>query len=349
MSTKPAILLINLGTPEAPTTQAVRTYLNEFLSDPRVVEIPRIIWWPILKLFILPTRPKVSAARYAQIWTTEGSPLKVYTARQANLLQGYLGERVRAPLVIDYAMRYGSPSIAHRLARLTAAGCNRILVIPLYPQFSGSTSASAFDAVYRALGAMRDPPAIRTVRAFHDDPGYISALAATVRDYWMKRGRPDVLVMSFHGIPRRTVEAGDPYERECRATAGLLAEALALDERQYRVAFQSRFGRAAWLQPYTAEVLTSLGRDKTRCVDVICPGFPADCLETLEEIAIEGKGLFLEAGGGEFRYIPCLNDRHEWISALTDISARNLHGWLDLPPADSPKPWLTPLSTGMGA
>ena len=349
MSSKPAILLINLGTPEAPTPEAVRTYLNEFLSDPRVVEIPRFIWLPILKLFILPTRSKASAARYAKIWTADGSPLRVYTERQASLLRGYLGERTRAPLVVDYAMRYGSPSIADTLARLSAAGCDRILLIPLYPQFSGSTSGSAFDAAHRALGAMPTPPAIRTVQTFHDDSGYIKALAASVREYWEKRGRPDVLVMSFHGIPRRAVEAGDPYERECLTTAELLAAELALNESKYRVAFQSRFGRAAWLQPYTAEVLTTLGREKTQCVDVICPGFPADCLETLEEIAIEGKDLFLEAGGGELRYIPGLNVRHEWISALADISARNLHGWIDIPPAGPPKTRLTPLSTGMGA
>ena len=349
MAGTPGILLINLGTPKAPTPEAVRAYLSEFLSDPRVVEIPRFIWWPILKLLILPTRSKASAARYEKIWTADGSPLRVYTARQANLLRGYLGERVRAPLVVDYAMRYGSPSIADTLARLTAAGCDRILLIPLYPQFSGSTSGSAFDAADRALRSMSAPPEIRTVRAFHDDSGYIKALAARVRDHWEKRGRPDVLVMSFHGIPRRSVEAGDPYERECRATAQLLAAELALAEPKYRVAFQSRFGRAAWLQPYTAEVLTGLGREKTQCVDVICPGFPTDCLETLEEIALEGKNLFLEAGGGEFRYIPCLNDRHEWINALADISARNLHGWIDIPPADPLKSRLTPLSTGMGA
>jgi protoporphyrin/coproporphyrin ferrochelatase len=349
MSTKTAVLLVNLGTPEAPTPQAVRAYLDEFLSDPRVVEIPRLVWWPILKLFVLPTRPKASAERYAQIWTRDGSPLKVYTQRQTTLLQGYLGERLRAGLVIDYAMRYGTPSIAQKLGELKAAGCDRVLLIPLYPQYSASTSASALDAAYAALGSMRDQPALRTVREFHDDPGYVRALAASVRDFWMKRGHPTTLVMSFHGIPRRSVEAGDPYERQCRTTARLLAAELGLAEAQYRVTFQSRFGRAAWLQPYTAETLTELGRARTACVDVICPGFIADCLETLEEIAIEGKALFLKAGGEELRYIPCLNDRHEWIAALTELSARNLHGWVDIPPAGPQQPRLTPLSTGMGA
>lgn len=342
------ILLVNLGTPEAPTPQAVRAYLREFLSDPRVVEIPRLLWWPILNLFVLTTRPKASAARYAQVWTREGSPLKVYTARQAALLRGYLGERSKAPLVVDYAMRYGKPSIGEKLDLLKAQGCDRILLVPLYPQYSGSTSASALDAVYAALARMRNQPAIRTVRDFHDDAGYVAALEHSVREYWQKHGRPDMLVMSFHGVPRRTADLGDPYERQCRTTARLLAQALGLDEHQYRLAFQSRFGRAEWLKPYTAQVLTELGRGKTGRVDVLCPGFIADCLETLEEIAIEAKALYLEAGGRELRYIPCLNDRHEWIRALTDIAARNMLGWIGGPAEPRTKP-VGPLTTGMGA
>ena len=309
----------------------MRTYLAEFLSDPRVVEIPRAIWLPILYLFILTRRPKQSAARYQQVWTREGSPLRVYTARQTALLQGYLGERLRVPMVVDYAMRYGSPSIPEKLEALKAQGCDRILLFPLYPQYSASTTATAFDAAFRALGQMRDQPEIRTVRHFHDDPGYIAALEQSVRDHWMKRGRPQVLVMSFHGVPRRSLDLGDPYHCECQKTGRLLAEALGLSADEYRVTFQSRFGRAQWLQPYTAEVLRALGAQGTGRVDVICPGFVSDCLETLEEISIEGKGLFLEAGGREFHYVPCLNDSHLWIDALTALVERNLTGWTAQP------------------
>lgn len=325
------VLLINLGTPDAPTRPAVRAYLKEFLSDPRVVEIPRVLWWPILHLFILTTRPKASAARYEQVWTREGSPLKVHTERQTLLLQGYLGDRLRTPLSIDYAMRYGSPSIPDKLEALKARGCDRILLVPLYPQYSASTTATAIDAAFGSLARARDQPEIRTVRHFHDDPGYIAALEHSVREHWQKHGRAEVLVMSFHGVPRRTLELGDPYHCECRKTGRLLAEALGLAPEQYRVTFQSRFGRAEWLKPYTATTLEELGAQRTPSLDVICPGFVGDCLETLEEIAIEGKGLFIAAGGGEFRYIPCLNERHEWIAALTDLVERNLHGWTGQP------------------
>ena len=323
------VLLINLGTPDAPTPEAVRVYLREFLSDPRVVEIPRLVWWPILNFFILPTRPKAPAARYAQVWTRDGSPLRVYTERQTTMLQGYLGDRLRAPVVIDHAMRYGKPSIGDRIASLKDRGCDRILLIPLYPQYSASTTATAVDKVLESLGGMRIQPAIRTVRDFHDDPGYIGALAASVRDFWGKRGRPEILVMSFHGIPKRSITLGDPYQDQCLRTGTLLADELGLTESQFRITFQSRFGRAEWLKPYTAEVLEELGRAKLAPVDVICPGFIADCLETLEEIAIEGREIYSEAGGRELRYIPCLNDRHEWIAALTDLTARNLLGWVD--------------------
>jgi ferrochelatase len=330
----PGVLLINLGTPEEPTAPAVRSYLREFLSDPRVVEIPRPIWWLILNLFVLPRRPKQSAARYAQIWTRDGSPLRVYTAAQTNLLQGYLGDRLRQPLAIDYAMRYGKPSIAEKIDSLKARGCDRILLLPLYPQYSSSTTATAFDAAFDALSRMRAQPEIRTVRDFHEDKGYIAALEASIRDYWMKRGQPDFLVMSFHGVPRRTADLGDPYYSQCLATGQLLAGALGLEESRYRITFQSRFGRAEWLKPYTAEVLRELGERHTGQVDVICPGFVCDCLETLEEIAIEGRDIYTAAGGRELRYIPCLNDRHEWIRALTDIAERNLLGWVSPPPAD---------------
>ena len=321
------VLLINLGTPDAPTASAVRAYLREFLSDPRVVEIPRPVWWLILNLFVLTTRPGQSAERYAQVWMGEGSPLKVHTERQTTLLRGYLGERVKFPLVVDYAMRYGKPSIADRLQRLKAQNCDRILLLPLYPQYSASTTATAFDAAFACFAQMRNQPAIRTVRHFHDHGGYINALARNIRDYWMKNGRPERLVMSFHGVPRHTLDKGDPYHCECQKTGRLLAEALQLKPEQYRVTFQSRFGRAEWLKPYTAEVLAQFGKQQVGRVDVVCPGFVADCLETLEEIAIEGKTLFIQAGGREYHYIPCLNERDDWIQALTDIVAENLPGW----------------------
>ena len=335
-ATRTGVLLINLGTPEAPTREAVRDYLNEFLSDPRVVEIPRIVWWPILHLIVLRTRPKASAARYQQIWSPEGSPLKVYTERQATLLRGYLGDRLRLPLAVDYAMRYGSPSIGDKLHALRGQGCERILLFPLYPQYSSSTTATAFDAAFATLSRLRNQPEIRTVRQFHDDPGYIRALEASVRDHWTRRGRPDVLVISFHGVPHRTLELGDPYHSECQTTARLLAGALALEPEQYRVSFQSRFGRAEWLKPYTADILTELGRRKLGRLDVICPGFVSDCLETLEEIAIDGKALFCDAGGGDFHYIPCLNDRHEWITALTDMVQRHVQDWAIGPSPEAP-------------
>ena len=347
-ATGTGVLLINLGTPEAPTPEAVRTYLREFLSDPRVVEIPRPVWWLILNLFVLPRRPKESAARYAQIWTRDGSPLRVYTERQTNLLQGYLGERLKIPLAVDYAMRYGSPSIPEKIGSLKARGCARILLLPLYPQYSSSTTATAFDAAFGALAGLRNQPAIRTVRDFHDDAGYIAALEASVRDHWMKRGRSEMLVMSFHGVPRRTSTLGDPYHAQCLASGGLLAQALGLTEQQYRITFQSRFGRAEWLKPYTSDVLKELGRQQVGPVDVICPGFVCDCLETLEEIAIEGRGIYPRAGGNELRYIACLNDRHEWIKALTDIAERNLAGWVEARPADPQNLRSLGLSAGIG-
>jgi len=322
------ILLINLGTPEAPTAQALRPYLKQFLSDPRVVELPRALWWPILHGLVLTTRPRQSAAKYAKIWTADGSPLKFHTQRQAQLLRGYLGERVKAPPAVEWAMRYGNPGITAGLQRLREQGCDRVLVVPLFPQYSASATASACDGVFAALSRMRNLPALRVVKQFHDHPGYIGALAQSVKDHWMASGRAERLVMSFHGIPRFALERGDPYHCQCQKTGRLLAEALKLDASQVLVTFQSRFGRARWLQPYTIETLRELGQRKLRSVDIMCPGFVSDCLETLEEIAIENKAAFLGAGGGEFRYIPCLNERDGWIRALTDIALENLQGWL---------------------
>lgn len=327
------ILLVNLGTPDAPTAQALRPYLKQFLSNPRVVEFPRWAWWWILNGIILNTRPKKSAEKYSQIWMPEGSPLKVHTARQTRLLRDTLAERIQPVPMVEYAMSIGNPSIADVLRKMRQSTCERILVLPLYPQYAASSTAAAFDEVFAQLGKMRNTPAIRTVKHYHDHPGYIGALAQNVRDYWTKTGRPDKLVISFHGVPRVNVDKGDPYHYECQKTGQLLAEALELHASEYQICFQSRFGRAEWLSPYTAATLEQLGKQSTRRVDVICPGFVSDCLETLEEIAIEGKAIFIQAGGREFHYIPCLNEREDWIHALADIALINLQGWLEPEPS----------------
>lgn len=320
------VLYCNLGTPEAPTAPAVRRYLAEFLSDPRVVEIPRIAWLPLLHGVILPLRSKKSAAKYATIWTPEGSPLKVWTERQAGLLQGWLedqGHRVQ----VAWAMRYGRPSIASQLDALAQGGADRILVLPAYPQYSGTTTGSVADAVGAWAARQRNVPDLRIVTRYHDDPGYVGALAARVEAHWSAHGRPDQLVLSFHGVPERTLHLGDPYHCECRKTARLLAERLRLDAGQVTVTFQSRFGKAKWLEPYTEPTLQALARQGVRRVDVACPGFTSDCLETLEEIAQEARDAFLAAGGQAFHYIPCLNDDAGWIEALGHIAERNLAGW----------------------
>jgi ferrochelatase len=349
------VLLINLGTPDAPTTAAVRRYLREFLSDRRVIEIPPALWAPVLHAVILNTRPAKSARRYASVWTSEGSPLLVHSLRQKTLLTGYLGERLKAlGLPADHAqielgMRYGSPSIAEALSKLKEAGCSRLLVLPLYPQYAASATASALDTVFAALKAMRRVPAVRVVDAFYDDMGYIKSLAQNVNDYWVKNGRPDILVLSFHGVPRRTLDRGDPYHCHCQKTGRLLANELGLGSEEYVIAFQSRFGAADWLTPYTQPALIRLAKGGTRRVDVTCPGFVSDCLETLEEIAQEGKAAFLNAGGKEFHYIACLNERPAWIAALADLALRHLQGWLDAPPDAQSCELTLSRAKGMGA
>jgi ferrochelatase len=322
------ILLVNLGSPEAPTAQALRPYLKQFLSDPRVIEIPRAVWWLILNGIILNTRPKKSAEKYAAIWTADGAPLKVHTERQAKLLKGWLRDKIATPFTVEYAMRYGTPSIADTLARMKAAGCDRILILPAYPQYAASAAATAFDDAFAWLQRTRNQPALCTVKHYHDHRAYIGALAANIRDHWQTHGRPDVLVMSFHGVPRFTLDKGDPYHCECQKTGRLLAEALGLEVDQYRLSFQSRFGRAEWLQPYTDKTLAELGRAGVARVDVVAPGFTADCLETLEELAMEGRATFLAAGGKDFRYIPALNAHPRWIDALGRIALENLGGWV---------------------
>jgi ferrochelatase len=329
-----AVLYCNLGTPDSPCTPDVRRFLREFLSDPRVVEIPRLLWLLILHGIILRTRPAKSASKYASIWLPEGSPLKVWTEKQALLLQGWLAQRGH-DVKVRYAMRYGSTSIAEQLNALKAEGVARVLILPAYPQYSATTTASLFDAVYAWAGRMRNIPEIRFVNHYHDDARYISALAAGIQRYWKEHDRPEQLVMSFHGVPERTLHLGDPYQCECFKTARLLAEQLCLDRNQFKVTFQSRLGRAKWLQPYTEPSLIALGRAGVRRVDVVCPAFTSDCLETLEEINIEGRAAFLNAGGKEFHYIPCLNDDPAWITALCEITQQHLAGWPTQAPTDA--------------
>ncbi|MDH4233892.1 MAG: ferrochelatase, partial [Gallionella sp.] len=272
-------------------------------------------------------------AKYASIWLKEGSPLRVYTEKQAALLSGYLSQRTKAPYVVEYAMRYGNPSIPGVLRKLKEQNCQRILIVPMYPQYAASTTATVGDIVFAEMRQMRNTPALRTIKHFHDHPGYIKALASNIGDYWMKHGRPEKLLMSFHGLPKHMHDQGDPYHCECQKTARLLAQQLGLKPEQYAVTFQSRLGRHEWLQPYTSATLKELGKQKLKRIDVTCPGFVADCLETLEEIAMEGKEEFQHAGGGEYHYIPCLNERNDWMHALTDLVLDNLHGWLVVPDA----------------
>ncbi len=325
---KVGILLANLGTPDAPTAKALRPYLKQFLMDRRIVEIPRFIWWWILNCFILTTRPKQSAEKYAQVWMQDGSPLLVYAKKQAKLLRGFLGEKVKSPFVVELGMSYGNPSMKSAIEKLKTQHCDKILVFPLYPQYAASSTAASLDAVWHTLLKMRNVPAIRTIRQYHDHPAYIQALATRIKSYWALHRKPEKLIMSFHGVPKVHLTKGDPYHCACHKTARLLADALNLDANEYQVAFQSRFGKQEWLKPYLADTLTALGKAKTGRIDVVCPGFSSDCLETLEEIAMEGKGIFQSHGGGEYNYIPALNDSDEWIHAMTDIALENLHGWV---------------------
>jgi ferrochelatase len=321
-----AVVLINLGTPDAPTAPAVRRYLREFLSDPRVVELPRWLWWPVLNGPVLALRPRQSAAKYASVWTAEGSPLLVGSRQQAAALGAELALR-GVQIDVALAMRYGAPSIPAALAPLRARNVTRMLMLPMYPQYSATTTASAVDGVNRLVGRLRDVPEIRWIKHFADDPGYIEALRASVLEHWQHHGRGECLLMSFHGLPRRNLDLGDPYHCECQKTARLLAQSLGLERSAYRVSFQSRFGAARWLEPSTVDTLRSLARGGVRRLDVICPGFVADCLETLEEIVIEGQTQFQAAGGEQLRYIPCLNASPRFIWALADLVERNTSGW----------------------
>ncbi len=321
------VLLVNLGTPDAPTAPAVRRYLKEFLSDRRVVELPPLLWQPILRGIILNTRPKKSAHAYAQVWSEAGSPLAAVTAAQAKALQALLGEEAQ----VAWAMRYGNPAMGAELARLKASGCTRILIAPLYPQYSGATTASAIDALGAALATMRWQPATRTLPPYYDDPLHIEALRADIaRQLGALQFRPEVLLLSFHGMPERTLHLGDPYYCQCRKTARLLAEALAGDFPQLRieVSFQSRFGKAKWLEPATDVVLAAEAAKGTRALAVAAPGFSSDCLETREELSIRGQEQFIGAGGADYAVLDCLNDSAAGMAMLETLVRRELAGWM---------------------
>jgi ferrochelatase len=326
------VLVVNLGTPDEPSAPALRRYLSEFLSDPRVVEIPRLVWWLILNGIILNTRPKRSAAKYATVWTPEGSPLAVWTQRQAEGLATRLAAQGHA-VQVRHAMRYGNPSVPSVLDAMRADGVTRVLVLPLYPQYAAATTASVNDAVMRWALQARRMPEFRFVGEYHDDAGYIAALADRLQSHWRDKGRSEKLVLSFHGVPERSLHLGDPYHCHCHKTARLLAERLGLAAGDMVVTFQSRFGKAKWLEPYTEPTLRQLAAQGVKSVDVMCPGFVGDCLETLEEIAQEAHEAFIEAGGERFAYVSCLNDQPSWLDALTNLALRHMQGW---PTAASP-------------
>ncbi len=316
------VLLVNLGTPQAAEPKAVKRYLGEFLSDRRVVELPPLLWQPILRGIILNTRPKKSAEAYAQVWMKEGSPLAHYTRRQAELLAGRFGANVD----LRWAMRYGEPVLGEMLASMKADGCERILIAPLYPQYCGATTATVMDEAYRVLADMRWQPALRSLPPYHDDPAYIEALKISITaSLEALNFTPDALLLSFHGMPQRTLELGDPYHCQCRKTARLLGKAMG---REVRVAFQSRFGRAKWLEPATDTVLEAMPGEGIRKIAIAAPGFSSDCLETLEELAIRGKEQFIGAGGERFAYLPCLNDNAPGMAMLENLLQRELSGWI---------------------
>ncbi len=324
------VLLCNLGSPDAPTPEAVRRFLAEFLWDPRVIEMSRPLWWLILHGVILRIRPKRSARAYQSIWTEAGSPLTMISKRQTQALRLALEARIPGPVKVEMAMRYGEPSIATGLRNLQQANARRILILPLYPQYSATTSASIFDAVMNELKTWRWLPEMRYVNHYHDDNRFIQALANSILDSFKLEGRPQKLLFSFHGMPKRYFANGDPYFCECHKTARLTAERLGLEQDQWMVTFQSRFGREEWLKPYTDKTLEKLATEGVKKVALVCPAFSADCLETLEEIDVENREIFLKAGGESFSYIPALNDRQDHIDALAELALRNMQGWPEL-------------------
>lgn len=319
---KIGVLITNLGTPDAPTPKKLKTYLKEFLSDPRVVEFPRFLWWMILNFIILQIRPKRSAHAYETVWTEEGSPLLTITQAQQEKLQAQLSD-----YHVEFAMRYGNPSVSSKIQSMMESGVRKLLILPLYPQYCAATTASTFDAVAKDFTQRRWIPELRFVNHYHDHPLYIQACAEQIQQFQQKNGEPDLLILSYHGIPKRYLTNGDPYFCECHKTSRLIAQALGLNENQYKTTFQSRFGREEWLQPYTDETMKSLPTDGVKSVQVFCPGFSADCLETIEEIAVENKHYFIDSGGEKFDYIPALNAEDNHVHALTEIAKTHLEGW----------------------
>jgi len=324
---KIGVLITNLGTPDEPTTPALRRYLREFLSDPRVVEVPRLLWWLILNGVILRIRPRRSAAAYRTVWTERGSPLLFHTQDQHQALQAKLAERYGDDVVVEYAMRYGNPSIASGLQKLFDAGARKLVVLPLYPQYSAATTGSTFDAISHDFSKRRWLPDFRFVGHYHDEPKYIAAVADSIKKFWETHGKPEKLILSYHGVPLRYLHEGDPYHCECHKTSRLIAEQLGLEKHEYMTTFQSRFGREEWLQPYTDATLKALPEQGIKRIHVVCPGFSADCLETIEEIGEENREYFMEAGGKDYAYIPALNAEPAHIDALADIIDKQLHGW----------------------
>ena len=329
---KLGILLVNLGSPEAPTPSAVRKYLAQFLADPRVVESNRLLWWLVLHGIILRIRPARAAKAYQKVWTEDGSPLLHFTRLQTRAIQKKLEERFRGHVIADMAMTYGKPSIKEGLEGLRRAGARRLLVLPLYPQYSATTTAAVFDQVTDILQGWRWLPDLRMINQYHDHPKYIEALANSIKKQWREKPRGELLLFSFHGIPQRYVDNGDPYFCHCQKTARLVADKLALNKNEWKVVFQSRFGREPWLQPYCSVTLQKLPDTGIKNVDILCPGFAADCLETLEEIQMENKHLFIEAGGESFNYIPCLNENADHIDALCEVLTAHMFGWPETMP-----------------
>ena len=321
------VLVVNLGTPDAPTFSAVRRFLKQFLSDPRVVEYPRLLWWLILNLIILVIRPSRSAAAYRKVWTDQGSPLLLHSRAIQNKLRDRLNSISVTPIHVELAMTYGEPSISNAIDQLLTKGARRILTLPLYPQYSGTTTAAVFDVLARKLGRLRWIPETRFINDYHDAPGYIDALAASIRESWAANGRGDKLLMSFHGVPESTLMNGDPYHCQCQKTARVLANRLELRDDEWVIAFQSRVGREKWLAPYTDKTVKDLGAQGLSRIDVVCPGFSTDCLETLEEIAMQNAAFFQEAGGGSLHYIPSLNARDDHVRFLGDLVLQHTAGW----------------------
>ena len=329
MLNQTAVLLINLGTPEAPTPKAVKKYLKEFLSDRRVISISPWLWQPLLRGVILPLRSRSSAKKYQSIWSAQGSPLKFYTEQQTLKLREKLSALGYPELRVDFAMRYGLPGLPETLSALSAEGFRHILLLPLYPQYAGSSTGSALEASFQAIAAQQHPPGLQTITEYFDEPAYIDAMKIQINAHWAQHGKPhfeagDRLLLSFHGLPQRVIDHGDPYYSHCVKTYELLREALGLDTRHCLLSFQSRFGKEKWLEPATAPLLKKLGQDKTQRVDVFCPGFVADCLETIEELGIEGRAEFLSSGGKQYHLISCLNDAPAWIDALASLILTSL-------------------------